>query len=148
MRLSRLLMPPDLEGREGENQRQQGHYTGVGTMPSSWPPREAADDRARRHDQHEAGFSPRRRNFDPDITGEPDHIVGKLTASERLPASLISAAEQQKSVGISNSPPATPRSAATMPMTNPAATPTTICARTIIAAEIAPVMAKDKKARD
>src|SRR5258707_193375 len=39
-------------------------------------------------------------------------MVGRLTANERLPASLISAPNNRTSVGIRNSPPATPRSEA------------------------------------
>jgi hypothetical protein len=45
--------------------------------------------------------------------------VGRLTARDRLPANLISAPNSRTSVGISNSPPATPSRAETMPMPNP-----------------------------
>ena len=56
----------------------------------------------------------------------PTSIVGRLTAKERLPASLMSAPNSSTSVGIKNSPPATPSSEATTPITNPAAMPATI----------------------
>ena len=57
----------------------------------------------------------------------PTIIVGRLTASDRLPASLMFTPNNSTRVGMSNSPPATPRRAATPPMTRPAATPATIC---------------------
>jgi len=50
-------------------------------------------------------------------------MVGRLTASERLPASLRSASNNRTRVGMSNSPPATPHNAATILIPTPATTP-------------------------
>ena len=57
---------------------------------------------------------------------KPMIIVGRLTASDRLPASLMFTPNNSTSVGISSSPPATPRSKATTPIPSPAMTPVTI----------------------
>src|SRR3954449_11016836 len=50
-------------------------------------------------------------------------MVGRLTVSDRLPASLTSAPYSRTSIGISSSPPATPRSGAAAPIASPATAP-------------------------
>ena len=57
------------------------------------------------------------------VPGQPTSTVGRLIASERLPASRTSTPNSSTSVGIKNSPPTTPSKDATTPIAKPATIP-------------------------
>src|SRR6266487_6347869 len=73
-------------------------------------------------------------------------MVGRLTASDRLPASLISVPNNRTRVGIRNSPPATPSNEAITPITKPAMIPAIICAAPVNSGD--PIVGEQQNACD
>ena len=75
-----------------------GKSSGVGTTPEQLAAQKSSHHRSSSHDGDETPVEANDlKNFDREtITGvKPVTMVGRLTASERLPASLRSCAEQQ-----------------------------------------------------
>ena len=87
-----------------------------------------ANDRAASHDKQEPQFLRRTEKLSSRLYRvNPTRMVGRLTAKERLPASLITAPNSSTRVGMRNSPPATPSSEAMTPTMKPAAMPARSC---------------------
>jgi hypothetical protein len=95
--MARTLVPPRLHGRDHQDYREQRQQDVARHQPEELPTDEAAHDGPGRQDEREHAIaSENSEAAAAAVSSEAVSIVGRLTASERQPASFDVGSEQQQ----------------------------------------------------